>query len=171
MRYRLLYPNVPATVDGGVTGDVASVLAFMGVSRVVSGSYIVSSENMVERVHALRSDLPVSLRLDEVILAEPEILRDFNLRIPEIGFLISASGEISRGEITSTWLDAIGAKTVAGETGTHSLIWVNENIPLELLRTIYNKLEVKPDLVLSISDDQQPTGIFCLPSYQNTKKI
>ena len=171
MRYRLLYPNVPATVDGGVTGDVASVLAFMGVSRVVSGSYIVSSENMVERVHALRSDLPVSLRLDEVILAEPEILRDFNLRIPEIGFLISASGEISRGEITPQWLDAIGAKTVAGETGTHSLIWVNENIPLELLRTIYNQMEVKPDLVISINDDRQPTGIFCLPSYQNTKKI
>jgi ribulose-phosphate 3-epimerase len=166
MRYRLLYPNVPATVDGGVTGDVASVLAFMGVSRVVSGSYIVGSENMPERVHALRSELPVSFKLDETILAEPELLKQFSLRIPEIGLFVSATGEISECEIKAVWLDTIGAKTVIDKTGPFSLIWVNENIHLEVLRKIYNQLETKPEMVISMNDSFELTGIFCLPSYK-----
>lgn len=169
MRYRILYPQVPATVDGGVTGEVASVLGFMGVSRVVSGSYLIKAENMGKQLDSLRNELPVSVLLEEVILPEPEILVRFSVRLPEQVEFISAEGVIMTKDVKTGWLDAIGAKTVAGQAGPFSTIFASEKIQLEKLREIYREMKEKPQMVVAVNNNDEVSGVFCLSGFNYTE--
>jgi ribulose-phosphate 3-epimerase len=55
------FPGKKIHVDGGVTDEVAFVLRNMGVDSVVSGSFLVNTENAIGRVlHQLRSDNIIS---------------------------------------------------------------------------------------------------------------
>jgi len=54
--FKIRFPGKKIHVDGGVTDEVAFVLRNMGVSSVVSGSYLVNAEGVGRALHQLRSD-------------------------------------------------------------------------------------------------------------------
>lgn len=55
--FKSKFPGKRIHVDGGVNAEIAFVLRNMGVDSVVSGSYLVNTENPIGRVlHQLRSD-------------------------------------------------------------------------------------------------------------------
>lgn len=58
--FRSLFPGTKIHVDGGVNNEVSFVLRNMGVSLVVSGSYLVNSDFIGEAIHGLRSDVTES---------------------------------------------------------------------------------------------------------------
>jgi hypothetical protein len=121
---------------------------------------------MAASVSQLINPLPVSLRLEEVILPEPEILHRYAIRIPETGTFISAAGEIKQVEIKGSWLDTLGAKTVAEASSPFEILWVDEQLRLDELRTIYHSLEHKPDLAVALNADAEVSGLFCLPAFK-----
>jgi len=65
-----LFPSTPIHVDGGVNNEVAFVLRNMGVSAVVSGSYLVNAEGIGKALHNLRKPTTQSHTLVEDIMIE-----------------------------------------------------------------------------------------------------
>jgi ribulose-phosphate 3-epimerase len=49
------YPNLPLSVDGGVSFETAPLLKAAGATRLVSGSAIFGSENIEEAVTEFKS--------------------------------------------------------------------------------------------------------------------
>lgn len=65
-----LFPSKPIHVDGGVNNEVAFVLRNMGVSAVVSGSYLVNAEGIGKALHNLRKPTAQSHTLVGDIMIE-----------------------------------------------------------------------------------------------------
>lgn len=55
-KFKTLFPSAKAHVDGGVNDEVSFVLRNMGVSLVVSGSYLVNADYIGAALHNLRRD-------------------------------------------------------------------------------------------------------------------
>src|SRR3989338_11284338 len=49
-----LYPNIPIGVDGGITPETAPKLVEAGASILISGSYIINSDNVEKAIEELR---------------------------------------------------------------------------------------------------------------------
>ena len=88
IRFRFMYPKVPLIVDGGVTAEISSVLTFMGIPQVVSGSYLFSAETVFETVSKLRDKPIMHWKVSDISLSEPELLQAFSLRLPIIPVIV-----------------------------------------------------------------------------------
>ncbi len=165
IRFRILYPRTPLIVDGGVNADVASVLQLLGIEQVVSGSYLFSGESIHETVNNLREEPIKDQRLVDILLAEPEILSNLDLRLPEMIHFINEQGVISKRLIPDSWLSSIGAKTVAMHFSPFPVIWADERLSLNTLNTILPSLSEQPHIVITINEAEEVSGLICLTSY------
>lgn len=71
-----LFPSKPIHVDGGVNNEIAFVLRNIGVSTIVSGSYLVNAQNgkMGKALHSLRkSYIQSHLLISEICLELSEL--------------------------------------------------------------------------------------------------
>ena len=169
MKYRILYHQVPITVDGGVIPTVSAVLSLMGISQIVSGSYLFKGSSIQETVSNLRTSDLSGWRLDEVILPEPEILHQFEIRVPESITFINKNAEISTKQVQNKWLDSLSAKTVSSDYYPFSLVWVHEQIELSSFAEAINKLDFSPHMAIALNDFDDVTGIFSLPNFISSK--
>ncbi|MFH1769484.1 MAG: ribulose-phosphate 3-epimerase [Parcubacteria group bacterium] len=55
--FNYMYPDIPIEVDGGITPVTAPLLAKVGVSMFVSGSYIFTSSDVDKAISNLRSSI------------------------------------------------------------------------------------------------------------------
>ena len=166
MRYRILYPHLPITVDGGVIPEVAAVLGFMGIGQIVCGSFLFKGHSIADSVHQLRHGDLSGWRLDEVLLPEPEILHAFSLRIPEIVSFIDHTGECRNTSVKGEWLDAIGAKSVTSHSLPFSVVFVDERITLDVLQERLSKLESPVEMAITLNSNAEVTGVCCLSAYK-----
>ena len=169
MRYRILYPDVPITVDGGVIPEVSSVLSFMGISQIVSGSYLFKGSSVYETVGALRKNELADWRLDEVILADLEILHQFEFRLPEEITIIKKDGSYSQDQIKNDWLSELNAKTVPEPYYPYPLIWAEEEINLSVLKESIDKLDFQPWMVIALDSSKKISGVFYLSQNKKTE--
>lgn len=56
-KFKTLFPATKVHVDGGVNDEVSFVLRNMGVSLIVSGSYLVNADYVGAALHNLKSDI------------------------------------------------------------------------------------------------------------------
>jgi pentose-5-phosphate-3-epimerase len=166
MRYRILYPHLPITVDGGVIPTVSSVLTMMGIPQIVSGSYLFKGDSIAETVSNLRQQDLSDWRMDEVLLPEPELLKRFSLRFSEDALFMNKNAELSRIPVKNDWLDILAAKTISGSDSPFPLIWVDETIPLQDFQNAINKLDTPPHMAITLNSDGDLTGICCLAAYK-----
>lgn len=166
MRYRILYPHLPVTVDGGVIPTVASVLTMMGIPQIVSGSYLFKGNSVQETVTNLRTQDLTDWRMDEVLLPEPELLKRFSLRLPEMLPYLNSNAEITEVPVKNDWLDALSAKTVADNPSPFPVILVDETIQLNAFQAKINTLETPPHMALTLNSAGELTGICCLAAYK-----
>lgn len=169
MKYRILYPQVPITVDGGVIPTVSAVLSLMGISQIVSGSYLFKGNSIHETLSNLRTSDLSGWRLDEVILPEPEILHQFDIRVPETITFINKNNEISQLRVQDKWLDSLSAKSVSGPYYPFSLVWVHEQIDLSSFAKAIKTLNFIPHMAIALNDSNDVTGVFSLPTFISSK--
>ncbi|MEX1188057.1 MAG: hypothetical protein WED33_02295 [Bacteroidia bacterium] len=169
MRYRILYPQVPITVDGGVIPSVSSVLSLMGISQIVSGSYLFKGESIDQTVSLLRTMELSDWRLDEVLLPEPEILHQFSLRVPEKVSFINKEGVIEVRSVQNNWLDSIAAKTVSSDYFPFPVVWANEELGLDLFKKGLQELNYFPQMAITINSSDEVSGVFSLQNFISKK--
>lgn len=133
--FRQAYPDKKIHVDGGVNADVSFVLRNMGVYAVVSGSYLVNSDEVGNALHNLRSDyyVPSGMHVKDIMLSRDET--------PAIDEAVSGFADVLRAIEKYN----LGFTTVVNGNGKLSGIISNADVRKGLIRKIddLNKLEVK----------------------------
>ncbi len=74
-KFRNMFPEKRIHVDGGVNADVSFVLRNMGVSAVVSGSYLVNAEGIGGALHNLRNQyyVPSGIQVKDFMMDVSEV--------------------------------------------------------------------------------------------------
>ena len=122
--FRQKYPEKKIHVDGGVTADVSFVLRNMGVSLIVSGSYLVNADYVGLALHNLRSE-NVSSHI---------LIGDFMIDISESPVL---SGNFSfEDTLKSIENNNMGFTMVADAAGKLEGIITNADVRRGLLKNI-----------------------------------
>lgn len=165
MRFRFMYPKVPLIVDGGVTAEISSVLTFMGIPQVVSGSYLFSAETVFETVSKLRDKPIIHWKVSDISLSEPELLQAFSLRLPETVPFINQAAQFETIELPDHWLNAVGGKSVAMQFGPFPIIWVDERIDADSFRMQISNLNEQPHLAITVNENNDVSGFICLTNF------
>ena len=165
MRFRFMYPKVPLIVDGGVTAEISSVLTFMGIPQVVSGSYLFSAETVFETVSKLRDKPIIHWKVSEISLSEPELLQGFSLRLPETVPFINQDAQFETINLPDHWLNAVGGKSVAMQFGPFPIVWVDERIDADAFRMQLNNLSEQPHLAITVNENNDVSGFICLTNF------
>jgi ribulose-phosphate 3-epimerase len=165
MRFRFMYPKVPLIVDGGVTAEISSVLTFMGIPQVVSGSYLFSAETVFETVSKLRDKPIVKWTVSDISLAEPELLKCFSLRLPEKVPFINQHAQFETIDLPDLWLNAVGGKSVAMQFGPFPIVWVDDRIDADSFRIQLTNLKEQPHLAITVNENNDVSGFICLTNY------
>jgi ribulose-phosphate 3-epimerase len=165
MRFRFMYPKVPLIVDGGVTAEISSVLTFMGIPQVVSGSYLFSAETVFETVSKLRDKPIMHWKVSDISLSEPELLQAFSLRLPETVPFINQYAQFETIELPDHWLNAVGGKSVAMQFGPFPIVWVDERIDADSFRMQLNNLSEQPHLAITVNENNDVSGFICLTNF------
>lgn len=165
MRFRFMYPKVPLIVDGGVTAEISSVLTFMGIPQVVSGSYLFSAETVFETVSKLRDKPIIHWKVSDISLSEPKLLQDFSLRLPETVPFINQDAHCETIELPDHWLNAIGGKSVAMQFGPFPIVWVDERLDADAFRIQLSNLTEQPHLAMTIDQNNDVSGFICLANF------
>ena len=165
MRFRFMYPKVPLIVDGGVTAEISSVLTFMGIPQVVSGSYLFSAETVFETVSKLRDKPIMHWKVSDISLSEPELLQAFSLRLPEIVPFINQNAQFETIDLPDHWLNAVGGKSVAMQFGPFPIVWVDERIDADAFRMQLNNLSEQPHLAITVNENNDVSGFICLTNF------
>jgi ribulose-phosphate 3-epimerase len=165
MRFRFMYPKVPLIVDGGVTAEISSVLTFMGIPQVVSGSYLFSAETVFETVSKLRDKPIMHWKVSDISLSEPELLQAFSLRLPETVPFINQNAQFETIDLPDHWLNAVGGKSVAMQFGPFPIIWVDERIDADSFRMQISNLNEQPHLAITVNENNDVSGFICLTNF------
>jgi len=165
MRFRFMYPKVPLIVDGGVTAEISSVLTFMGIPQVVSGSYLFSAETVFETVSKLRDKPIVKWTVSDISLSEPELLQGFSLRLPETVPFINQNAQFETIDLPDHWLNAVGGKSVAMQFGPFPIVWVDDRIDADSFRIQLTNLKEQPHLAITVNENNDVSGFICLTNY------
>jgi ribulose-phosphate 3-epimerase len=165
MRFRFMYPKVPLIVDGGVTAEISSVLTFMGIPQVVSGSYLFSAETVFETVSKLRDKPIVKWTVSDISLSEPELLQAFSLRLPETVAFINQNAQFEIINLPDHWLNAVGGKSVAMQFGPFPIVWVDERLDADAFRIQLSNLSEQPHLAITIDQNNDVSGFICLANF------
>lgn len=165
MRFRFMYPKVPLIVDGGVTAEISSVLTFMGIPQVVSGSYLFSTETVIETVSKLRDKPIMHWKVSDISLSEPELLQGFSLRLPETVPFINQAAQFETIDLPDHWLNAVGGKSVAMQFGPFPIVWVDERIDADAFRMQLNNLNEQPHLAITVNENNDVSGFICLTNF------
>ena len=165
MRFRFMYPKVPLIVDGGVTAEISSVLTFMGIPQVVSGSYLFSAETVFETVSKLRDKPIMHWKVSDISLSEPELLQAFSLRLPETVPFINQNAQFETIDLPDHWLNAVGGKSVAMQFGPFPIVWVDERIDADSFRMQLNNLSEQPHLAITVNENNDVSGFICLTNF------
>lgn len=136
--FKSLYPGKKIHVDGGVNNEISFVLRNMGVSLVVSGSYLVNSDYIGAAIHNLRSDL-----------AESHILiRDFMMGLGESPVL--KNGNFSFRDVLQSIEDFnMGFTLITEENGKLAGIITNADVRKGLLRNISDISNLNPEHLIN----------------------
>jgi ribulose-phosphate 3-epimerase len=165
MRFRFMYPKVPLIVDGGVTAEISSVLTFMGIPQVVSGSYLFSAETVFETVSKLRDKPIMHWKVSDISLSEPELLQAFSLRLPETVHFINQYAQFETIDLPDHWLNAVGGKSVAMQFGPFPIVWVDERIDADSFRMQISNLIEQPHLAITVNENNDVSGFICLTNF------
>jgi ribulose-phosphate 3-epimerase len=165
MRFRFMYPKVPLIVDGGVTAEISSVLTFMGIPQVVSGSYLFSAETVFETVSKLRDKPIVKWTVSDISLSEPELLQGFSLRLPETVPFINQNAQFETIDLPDHWLNAVGGKSVAMQFGPFPIVWVDDRIDADSFRIQLTNLKEQPHLAITVNENNDVSGFICLTNF------
>ena len=165
MRFRFMYPKVPLIVDGGVTAEISSVLTFMGIPQVVSGSYLFSAETVFETVSKLRDKPIMHWKVSDISLSEPELLQAFSLRLPETVHFINQYAQFETIDLPDHWLNAVGGKSVAMQFGPFPIVWVDERIDADSFRMQISNLNEQPHLAITVNENNDVSGFICLTNF------
>jgi ribulose-phosphate 3-epimerase len=165
MRFRFMYPKVPLIVDGGVTAEISSVLTFMGIPQVVSGSYLFSAETVFETVSKLRDKPIVKWTVSDISLSEPELLQGFSLRLPETVPFINQNAQFETIDLPDHWLNAVGGKSVAMQFGPFPIVWVDDRIDADSFRIQLTNLKEQPHLAITVNANNDVSGFICLTNF------
>jgi ribulose-phosphate 3-epimerase len=165
MRFRFMYPKVPLIVDGGVTAEISSVLTFMGIPQVVSGSYLFSAETVFETVSKLRDKPIVKWTVSDISLSEPELLQGFSLRLPETVPFINQNAQFETIDLPDHWLNAVGGKSVAMQFGPFPIVWVDDRIDADSFRIQLTILKEQPHLAITVNENNDVSGFICLTNF------
>jgi len=165
MRFRFMYPKVPLIVDGGVTAEISSVLTFMGIPQVVSGSYLFSAETVFETVSKLRDKPIVKWTVSDISLSEPELLQGFSLRLPETVAFINQHAQFETIDLPDHWLNAVGGKSVAMQFGPFPIVWVDDRIDADSFRIQLTNLKEQPHLAITVNENNDVSGFICLTNF------
>ena len=165
LRFRFMYPKVPLIVDGGVTAEISSVLTFMGIPQVVSGSYLFSAETVFETVSKLRDKPIMHWKVSDISLSEPELLQGFSLRLPETVPFINQHAQFETIDLPDHWLNAVGGKSVAMQFGPFPIVWVDERIDADSFRMQLNNLSEQPHLAITVNENNDVSGFICLTNF------
>jgi ribulose-phosphate 3-epimerase len=165
MRFRFMYPKVPLIVDGGVTAEISSVLTFMGIPQVVSGSYLFSAETVFETVSKLRDKPIAKWTVSDISLSEPELLQGFSLRLPETVPFINQNAQFETIDLPDHWLNAVGGKSVAMQFGPFPIVWVDDRIDADSFRIQLTNLKEQPHLAITVNENNDVSGFICLTNF------
>ena len=165
LRFRFMYPKVPLIVDGGVTAEISSVLTFMGIPQVVSGSYLFSAETVFETVSKLRDKPIIQWKVSDISLSEPELLQGFSLRLPETIPFINQDAQFETIDLPDHWLNAVGGKSVAMQFGPFPIVWVDERIDADAFRMQLSNLNEQPHLAITVNANNDVSGFICLTNF------
>jgi ribulose-phosphate 3-epimerase len=165
MRFRFMYPKVPLIVDGGVTAEISSVLTFMGIPQVVSGSYLFSAETVFETVSKLRDKPIVKWTVSDISLSEPELLQGFSLRLPETVPFINQNAQFETIDLPDHWLNVVGGKSVAMQFGPFPIVWVDDRIDADSFRIQLTNLKEQPHLAITVNENNDVSGFICLTNF------
>jgi ribulose-phosphate 3-epimerase len=124
-QFKSLYPEKKIHVDGGVTDEIAFVLRNLGVSSVVSGSYLVNADDTIGRaLHRLKSDNLISHTK----------VSDFMITREELPFVSSTASFIDILQSIEKY--NLGFTSVANEEGKLLGIISNADVRRGLIRNI-----------------------------------
>lgn len=137
-KFKTLFQKIKINVDGGVNDEVSFVLRNMGVSLVVSGSYLVNSEYIGEALHNLRSDNTEShILIGDFMISKEEspVLQKGNFSFREV---LQSIEEFNQGYTT-----------VIDEKGMLSGIITNADVRKGLLKNIDNINNLNPENIIN----------------------
>lgn len=165
MRFRFRYPKVPLIVDGGVTAEISSVLTFMGIPQIVSGSYLFSTNTVFETVSKLRDTPIFNWKVSDISLTETDLLHAFSFRLPESVTFINQHLCCETIDLPNHWLNAVGGKSVAMQFGPFPVVWVDDRIDADSFRIQLNNLSEQPHLALTVNENNDVSGFICLTNF------
>lgn len=161
IRYRERYPDIPMIIDGGVNPEVASVLRMMGITTVVSGSFLFSQSRIQDAISMLHQAFPVRWTLGEVmdpgVSVFTETRQSFGIQADCFGFNAAAQFEaLGTSENEERLREQISKYH---ETGGRALL-APETTPLQLLYHAAQALDKAPRCVFALDAKGQISGSF-----------
>lgn len=156
-RFRLAYPDIPMTVDGGVTPEIAAVLRMMGVAQIVSGSYLLNGISVEHSVKSLRETLFEEGMVKDIMVRRSHWPEDFHVVDKQERSATYASGERQwfinkRGELTQ--ISKLLSDTLP--------VMLHEDLSLARLHNALLRLEADVSTVAVVNDLFQLTGMLTL---------
>lgn len=148
-KFKTLFPDTKINVDGGVNDEVSFVLRNMGVSLVVSGSYLVNADFIGAAIHNLRND-----RIESHILVS-----DFMIDPEESPRLMSGSFSF-KDVLQSIEMFNQGFTMVTDQQGKLSGIITNADVRKGLLKYMPDLNKLDPEKIIN----RKPVTI----NYKNT---
>lgn len=136
--FKSLFPGKKIHVDGGVNNEVSFVLRNMGVSLVVSGSYLVNSDYIGAAIHNLRSDVTESHIL----------IKDFMMGIEKSPVLTNRNFSF-RDVLQSIEDYNMGFTIITEEDGKLAGIITNADVRKGLLKNISDINNLNPENIIN----------------------
>ncbi len=137
-KFNALFPETKIHVDGGVNDEISFVLRNMGVSLVVSGSYLVNADFIGAAIHNLRSNLTESHIL----------IGDFMIGKEESPVL--EMGKFSFRDVLQSIEDfKMGFTMIAGKNGKLAGIITNADVRKGLLKNISDITNLNPENIIN----------------------
>lgn len=137
-KFKSLFPEKKIHVDGGVNDEISFVLRNMGVSLVVSGSYLVNADFIGAAIHNLRSDLTES----------HIIIEDFMIDKTESPVL--EFGKFSFRDVLQSIEDfKMGFTMVTDKNGKLAGIITNADVRKGLLKNISDINKLNPEILIN----------------------
>ncbi|MBI2968148.1 MAG: CBS domain-containing protein [Bacteroidetes bacterium] len=137
-KFRSRFPGVKIHVDGGINDEISFVLRNMGVSLVVSGSYLVNAEYPGAALHRLRSQISQS----------PILVRDFMIDRQEAPVLVT--GKFSFRDILQTIEDfKLGLTAVIDNNGRLEGIITNADVRRGILNHLGKIENIDPETMVN----------------------
>lgn len=136
-KFKTMFPDTKINVDGGVNDEISFVLRNMGVSLIVSGSYLVNADFIGAAIHNLRSD-----RINSHILVS-----DFMMSIGESPCL--ESGTFSFRDALQSIEAFNQGFTLVTHKGKLSGIITNADVRRGLLKHIPDLNNIDPEKIMN----------------------